>query len=61
MDYELLKLIWWGLVAFMVIGFVIMDGFDLGIGMLLPFLAKTDDERRVLINSVGPTWEGNLV
>jgi len=61
MDYELLKLIWWGLVAFMVIGFVIMDGFDLGIGMLLPFLAKTDDERRVLINSVGPTWEGNQV
>lgn len=61
MDYELLKLIWWGLVAFMVIGFVIMDGFDLGIGMLLPFLAKTDDERRVLLNSVGPTWEGNQV
>lgn len=61
MDYELLKLIWWGLVAFMVIGFVIMDGFDLGIGILLPFLAKTDDERRVLLNSVGPTWEGNQV
>lgn len=61
MDYELLKLIWWGLVAFMVIGFVIMDGFDLGIGMLLPFLAKNDDERRVLLNSVGPTWEGNQV
>ncbi len=61
MDYELLKLIWWGLVAFMVIGFVIMDGFDLGIGILLPFLAKTDDERRVLLNAVGPTWEGNQV
>lgn len=61
MDYELLKLIWWGLVTFMVIGFVIMDGFDLGIGMLLPFLAKNDDERRVLLNSVGPTWEGNQV
>jgi len=61
MDYELLKLIWWGLIAFMVIGFVIMDGFDLGIGMLLPFLAKTDDERRVLLNAVGPTWEGNQV
>jgi len=61
MDYELLKLIWWGLVAFMVIGFVVMDGFDLGIGILLPFLAKTDDERRVLLNSVGPTWEGNQV
>lgn len=61
MDYELLKLIWWGLVAFMVIGFVIMDGFDLGLGILLPFLAKTDEERRVLLNAVGPTWEGNQV
>jgi cytochrome bd ubiquinol oxidase subunit II len=36
-----------------------MDGFDLGIGMLLPFLGKTDDERRVMLNTIGPTWEGN--
>ena len=38
-----------------------MDGFDLGVGALLPFVARTDDERRVLINSIGPTWEGNQV
>ena len=61
MDYETLKLIWWGLVLFMLVGFVVMDGFDLGVGMLLPVVGKTDDERRVLLNSVGPVWEGNQV
>ncbi|MNH57953.1 Cytochrome bd-I ubiquinol oxidase subunit 2 [compost metagenome] len=61
MDYETLKLIWWGLVLFLLIGFVVMDGFDLGVGMLLPVVAKTDEERRVLLNSVGPVWEGNQV
>ena len=61
MDYETLKLIWWGLVLFMLIGFVVMDGFDLGVGLLLPIVGKTDEERRVLLNSVGPVWEGNQV
>lgn len=61
MDYETLKLIWWGLVLFLLIGFVVMDGFDLGVGMLLPVVANTDEERRVLLNSVGPVWEGNQV
>lgn len=61
MDYETLKLVWWGLVLFLLIGFVVMDGFDLGVGMLLPVVGKTDDERRVLLNSVGPVWEGNQV
>ncbi|MBL0576215.1 cytochrome d ubiquinol oxidase subunit II [Aeromonas caviae] len=61
MDYETLKVIWWGLVLFLLIGFVVMDGFDLGVGMLLPVVGKTDDERRVLLNSVGPVWEGNQV
>ncbi|MBS4706838.1 cytochrome d ubiquinol oxidase subunit II [Aeromonas caviae] len=61
MDYETLKVIWWGLVLFLLVGFVVMDGFDLGVGMLLPVVGKTDDERRVLLNSVGPVWEGNQV
>jgi cytochrome bd ubiquinol oxidase subunit II len=58
-DYETLKVIWWGLLVFLVCGFAVLDGFDFGIGMLLPFLGKTDDERRVMLNTVGPTWEGS--
>jgi cytochrome bd ubiquinol oxidase subunit II len=58
-DFETLRLIWWALLIFLVCGFAVMDGFDLGIGMLLPFLGKTDDERRVMLNAIGPTWEGN--
>jgi cytochrome d ubiquinol oxidase subunit II len=60
-DYFTLKIIWWLFVGVLLIGFAIMDGFDLGVGTLLPFVAKTDDERRVMINSIGPTWEGNQV
>ncbi|MBV8665041.1 MAG: cytochrome d ubiquinol oxidase subunit II [Burkholderiaceae bacterium] len=58
-DYASLKVIWWGFVGVLIVGFALTDGFDFGVGMLLPFVAKTDDERRVLINSIGPTWEGN--
>lgn len=58
-DYETLRIIWWAILVFLVCGFTVMDGFDLGIGMLLPFLGKTDDERRVMLNTIGPTWEGN--
>jgi cytochrome bd ubiquinol oxidase subunit II len=58
-DYQTLKLIWWLFVGVLLIGFAIMDGFDMGVTTLLPFLGKTDDERRVIINSVGPVWEGN--
>lgn len=58
-DFETLRLIWWAILVFLVCGFAVMDGFDLGIGMLLPFLGKTDDERRVMLNTIGPTWEGN--
>lgn len=58
-DYEVLRVIWWGVLVFLICGFAVMDGFDLGIGMLLPFLGKTDDERRVLLNTIGPTFEGN--
>jgi cytochrome d ubiquinol oxidase subunit II len=45
----------------LLIGFALTDGFDMGVGALLPFVAKTDVERRVAINTVGPVWEGNQV
>jgi len=61
LDYETLRLIWWALLGVLLIGFAIMGGMDLGVGALLPFVARTDDERRVLINLIGPTWEGNQV
>ena len=60
-DFETLKVIWWLLLGVLLIGFAIMDGFDLGVGMLLPFIARSDTERRVVINTVGPVWEGNQV
>ncbi|MFA7557859.1 MAG: cytochrome d ubiquinol oxidase subunit II, partial [Hydrogenophaga sp.] len=50
LDYETLKLVWWLLVGVLLIGFVITDGFDMGVGALLPFLGKNDEERRVIIN-----------
>lgn len=60
-DYEVLKLIWWVLVGVLLIGFAVTDGFDMGATALLPLLGKTDTERRVVINTVGPHWEGNQV
>lgn len=60
-DYAILRIIWWILMGALLIGFAIMDGFDLGIATLLPFMAKNDQERRVVINTVGPVWEGNQV
>ncbi len=60
-DYPTLKIIWWLLVGVLLIGFAIMDGHDMGVGTLLPFVGKTDVERRVVINTVGPHWDGNQV
>lgn len=60
-DYLTLKIIWWLFVGVLLIGFALTGGFDLGVGALLPFVARTDGQRRVVINSVGPTWEGNQV
>lgn len=60
-DYSVLKLIWWFLLGVLLIGFAVTDGFDMGVGTLLPFVAETDVERRVAINTIGPTWEGNQV
>ena len=60
-DYEILRLLWWLFLGVLLIGFAIMDGFDLGVAMLLPYVARTDIERRVTINAIGPVWEGNQV
>lgn len=61
LDYEVLRIIWWLLLGVLLIGFAIMDGFDLGVAILLPFVAKTDSDRRIVLNSVGPVWDGNQV
>ncbi|MCD9007207.1 cytochrome d ubiquinol oxidase subunit II [Luteimonas sp. XNQY3] len=61
LDYATLRLIWWLLLGVLLIGFAVMDGFDLGVGTLLPFVAKTDAERRIVVNTIGPVWEGNQV
>ena len=60
-DYEILKLIWWLFIGVLLAGFAVMDGQDMGVGTLLPFIGKNDDERRVMINSVAPHWDGNQV
>jgi cytochrome d ubiquinol oxidase subunit II len=60
-DYENLRLIWWLLLGVLLIGFAVMDGFDLGAAALLPFVGRTDMERRIVLNTMGPVWEGNQV
>lgn len=60
-SYDVLRVIWWLLVGVLLIGFALTDGFDLGVGALLPFVARTDTERRQAINTIGPVWEGNQV
>ncbi len=60
-DYEILRVIWWLLLGVLLIGFAVMDGFDMGVAMLLPFSGRTDMERRIIINTVAPVWEGNQV
>ncbi|WP_336277359.1 cytochrome d ubiquinol oxidase subunit II [Cronobacter dublinensis] len=60
-DYEVLRLLWWLLVGILLIGFAVTDGFDMGVGMLTRILGRTDTERRVMINSIAPHWDGNQV
>lgn len=60
-DYETIRLIWWLLIGVVAIAFAVTEGFDFGVSTLLPFIGKTDVERRVIINTVGATWEGNQV
>ncbi|SNS30740.1 cytochrome d ubiquinol oxidase subunit II [Antarctobacter heliothermus] len=61
LSYDVLRVIWWLLLGVLLIGFALTDGFDMGVGALLPFVGKTDVERRLTINTVGPVWEGNQV
>lgn len=60
-DYEILRLIWWILIGVLLIGFAIMDGFDMGVAALTQIIGKTDNERRVMFNSIAPHWDGNQV
>ncbi|WP_372359628.1 cytochrome d ubiquinol oxidase subunit II [Xanthomonas axonopodis] len=61
LDYTTLRVIWWLLLGVLLSGYAVMGGFDLGVGALLPFVAGNDAERRLVINTVGPVWEGNQV
>lgn len=61
LDYATLKIIWWLLVGVLLVGFAIMDGHDMGVGTLLPVLARDDTDRRVMINTIAPHWDGNQV
>lgn len=59
--YELLRFVWWVLIGVLLIGFAVADGFDMGVGMLSRILGRTDTERRIMINSIAPHWDGNQV
>ena len=61
LDYATLRVLWWLLIGVLLIGFAIMDGFDLGVGATFRILGKTDEERRALLEAVEPVWEGNQV
>src|SRR5579864_1308405 len=61
LDYAVLRLLWWAVLGVLLIGIAVMDGFDMGAAMLLPFVGRSDIERRVVLNTVGPVWEGNQV
>ncbi len=61
MSYDLLTFVWFVLLGVLLCGYVILDGFDLGVGILHPFIAKDDTERRLVMNSIGPLWDGNEV
>ncbi len=56
-----LETLWFLLISVLFIGYFILEGFDMGVGILLPFIAKEDTERRMMINTVGPHWDGNEV
>lgn len=61
MSYDTLTFIWYVLLGVLLVGYSILDGFDLGVGILHPFVAKDDHERRLVMNSIGPLWDGNEV
>ncbi len=59
--YAIFRLLWWALLGVLLIGIAVMDGFDMGAAILLPIVGRNDIERRIVINTVGPVWEGNQV
>ncbi len=61
MDIQILQIIWFIIIGVLFIGYAILDGFDLGIGSLMPFLAKSEQDEKVMLNSIGPVWDGNEV
>jgi len=61
MDLQTLQIVWFVLVAVLFTGYFILEGFDFGVGILLPFMGKDDLERRAVINTIGPFWDGNEV
>src|SRR3954470_12023694 len=56
-----METLWFILVALMLTAYVVLDGFDLGVGILSPWVAKTPDERRLVQRTIGPVWDGNEV
>lgn len=60
-DFECLRLIWWLILGVLFMGFAVTDGFDFGVASLMPFVARDEDERRIVLNTIGPVWEGNQV
>lgn len=60
-DYEVLRFVWWLLIGVLFIGFAVTDGFDMGVGILVRIIGKTDTDRRVMINAIAPHWDGNQV
>lgn len=60
-DYEILRFIWWVLIGVLLVGFCVTDGFDMGVANLLPFIGKKEVEKRIMINSIAPHWDGNQV
>lgn len=58
---DVLRIIWWVLLGILLMGFAITDGFDFGAAILSPFVAKTESQRRIVLNAIGPFWEGNQV
>src|SRR5574340_963827 len=59
MSYEALAVIWFVLEGVLLAGYAFLDGFDLGVGILHPFVPRTDLERRISMNSIVPLWDGN--
>jgi cytochrome d ubiquinol oxidase subunit II len=59
--WDILRNVWFLLIGVLLAGYSVLDGFDLGIGALFPYLAKSEDEKRTLIRAIGPVWDGNEV